>query len=98
MAQIGVLKAVGASTFFVARQILVQVLTLALAGVAVAVPLAFLTNAALQHAPATVPIAFTPSAFVITAVAIVFTSLAGAVFSVRQVAQVDPIVALGQQQ
>lgn len=98
VAQIGVLKAVGASTFFVARQILVQVLTLALAGVAVAVPLAYVTNAALQQAPGTVPIAFTPAAFVITALAIVSTSLLGAIFSVRQVAQVDPILALGQQQ
>ena len=98
VAQIGVLKAVGASTFFVARQILAQVLALALAGVAVAVPLAYLTNAALQQASATVPIAFTTSAFVITALAMVCTSLVGALFSVRQVAQVDPIIALGQQQ
>ena len=96
--QIGVLKAVGASSAFVVRQIVVQVLALALGGVALAVPLAWLTNRLLQQLPAQVPIAFTASAFVVTSLAMVATALVGAVFSARQAITVDPIIALGQQQ
>ncbi len=98
VAQIGVLKAVGASSGYVVRQILVQVLALALGGVVIAVPLAWLTNRALQQLPAQVPLAFTTSAFLITSAAMVATSLIGAAFSARQAIKVDPIIALGQQQ
>ena len=98
VAQVGVLKAVGASTAYVARQVIVQVMAVALVGVGIAVPLAFFTNAALQQLPDRVPIAFTTSAFVTTSTAMVVTALLGAVFSLREVAKVDPIIALGQQQ
>jgi putative ABC transport system permease protein len=98
VAQIGMLKALGASSFFVFRQVLVQVLVLAIVGVGVAVPLAWLTNKGLQRLPETVPVAFTMRTFVVTSVAMVVTALVGAVFSGRQVAKVDPIIALGQQQ
>lgn len=98
VAQIGVLKAVGASSGFVVRQILVQVLALALGGVIIAVPLAWATNLALQQLPGQVPIAFTPNAFFITSIAMLATALVGAVFSARQAIKVDPIIALGQQQ
>ena len=96
--QIGVLKAVGASTFYVARQIIVQVLALALGGVVIAVPLAYLTNRALQQLSGQVPLAFTTNAFIITSIAMLLTSVIGAVFSLREVAKIDPIIALGQQQ
>lgn len=98
VAQIGVLKAVGASSAFVVRQILVQVLALALGGVLIAVPLAWATNAALQRLPAQVPIAFTANVFLVTSAAMAATALIGAVFSARQAIKVDPIIALGQQQ
>ena len=96
--QIGVLKAIGASSGFVVRQILVQVLALAIGGVMVAVPLAWLTNRLLQQLPSQVPIAFTTNAFIVTSLAMVATALVGAVFSARQAIKVDPIIALGQQQ
>lgn len=96
--QIGVLKAVGASSAFVVRQILLQVLALAVGGVAVAVPLAWATNRALQQLPSQVPIAFTTNAFLGTAGAMIATAMVGAVFSARQAVKVDPIIALGQQQ
>lgn len=96
--QIGVLKAVGASNGFVVRQILLQVLTLAVLGVAIAVPLAWLTNKGLQQLSTQVPVAFTLNAFIITALAMIATALVGAVFSARQAIKVDPIIALGQQQ
>lgn len=96
--QIGVLKAVGASNAFVVRQILLQVLALATAGVLIAVSLAWLTNNALQRLPTQFPMAFTTSAFVFTSAAMIVTALVGAVFSARHATQVDPIIALGQQQ
>jgi putative ABC transport system permease protein len=96
--QIGVLKAVGASSFFVFRQVLIQVLGISIFGVAIAVPLAWLTNNALQRVPNPVPIAFTASTFLTTSFLLVLMAAVGAAFSGRQVAKVDPIIALGQQQ
>lgn len=96
--QIGVLKAVGASSLFVFRQVLVQVLCVSAIGVAIAVPLAWLTNNLLQRIPNPVPIAFTTGTFVTTAALLILMAAIGAAFSGRQVARVDPIIALGQQQ
>ncbi len=96
--QIGVLKAIGASSTFVATEIVVQVLALALGGVIVAVPLAWLTSKGLQQLPQQVPLAFTTGAFVVTSVAMVVTALIGALLSAWQAVRVDPIIALGQQQ
>jgi putative ABC transport system permease protein len=98
VAQIGVLKAVGASSGFVLRQILVQVVLIAIAGIAVSVPLAWATDRALQQLPESVPIAFTSSTFITTSLVLLVTAVAGGLFSVRQVVRVDPIIALGQQQ
>ena len=96
--QIGMLKAVGASSFFVFRQVMVQVLAISVAGVAVAIPLAWLTNNLIQRAPDPVPIAFTGGTFITTSLLLVAMAMVGALFSGRQVAKVDPIIALGQQQ
>ena len=96
--QIGVLKAVGAGNFFVFRQVLTQVIVLAVVGLAISIPLAFLTERSLEQLPDPVPIAFTLNTFVTTAIALLVTAMLGAVFSARQVFRVDPIIALGQQQ
>ena len=96
--QIGMLKAVGASSFFLFRQVMVQVLCISVVGVAVAIPLTWLTNRLIQQAPNPVPIAFTNGTFLTTSVLLVLMALVGAMFSGRQVAKVDPIIALGQQQ
>jgi putative ABC transport system permease protein len=98
VAQIGVLKALGASSFFVFRQVLVQVLAVSLIGVLIAVPLAWLTNRALQQVPNPVPISFTTSTFITTSALLIAMAAVGAAFSGRQVTKVDPIIALGQQQ
>jgi putative ABC transport system permease protein len=96
--QIGVLKAVGASSGFIVRQLLVQVLVVALIGLGVAVPLAFLTDRAIEAAGDVVPIGFTTRSLVTTAVALLVTAILGALVCARQVARVDPLIALGQQQ
>lgn len=96
--QIGVLKAIGASGFFVFRQILTQVLVIWAIGLAVSIPLAYLTERALQTAPDGVPIAFTTGTFLITSASLLVTAVAGAALSGWQVSRIDPIIALGQQQ
>ena len=96
--QIGVLKAVGASSFFLFRQVVVQVMVIAIAGVAIAVPLAWFTNELIKQSTSPVPISFTNGTFITTSVLLVVMALVGAMFSGRQVARVDPIIALGQQQ
>ncbi|MCK9518249.1 MAG: ABC transporter permease [Dehalococcoidia bacterium] len=96
--QIGVLKAIGASNAFVFRQIVVQVLTLSAAGIAIAMPMAWLTEWALAQSPDSLPIAFSTGTYVTTAIGLVVTAVVGALFSGRQVLKTDPIIALGQQQ
>lgn len=94
--QIGILKALGASSWFVFGQLLLQVIVLTLAGLAVCIPLALLTASAIPEGG--VPIAFTNSTYVITVVGLLVAAVLGALFSGRQIARVDPIIALGQQQ
>jgi len=98
VAQTGLLKALGASSGYIFRQLLAQVLTVTILGVAVSVPLAYATDTALNRLPESVPIAFTGNTFILTSVLIVVTGVIGALFSVRQMVRVDPIIALGQQQ
>lgn len=98
VAQIGVLKALGAGSFYLFRQVLAQVVAVMAAGIAVSLPLALATERLLQRLPETVPIAFTGGTFITTSALLFVTGIAGAMFSGRQVAKVDPIIALGQQQ
>ncbi len=96
--QVGLLKALGASNGYVFRQLLLQVLTVTTLGVIIAVPLAYATDRALNQLPETVPVAFTGFTFLLTSVLVVTTGIVGALFSVRQLARVDPIIALGHQE
>ncbi len=96
--QIGMLKALGASGTYVFRQLVVQALAVAMAGLALALPLAYFTDQALQRLPEAVPIDFTASTWGTTAATLLVTALVGTVFSGRRVITTDPIIALGQQQ
>ncbi len=96
--QIGVMKAIGASGLFIFSQGLMQVVTITLVGLAISVPLAGVTDWALQQLPDPVPIAFTTGTYITTSISLLFAAALGALFSARQVARVDPIIALGQQQ
>jgi putative ABC transport system permease protein len=93
---LGILKAIGASGPFLAWQGLLQVLLISAAGSAIAVGLAILTQATVLSSDA-IPIAFTTGAIVTTAVAVIAAGLVGAALSVRQVASIDPIIAMQQQ-
>jgi putative ABC transport system permease protein len=95
--QIGVLKAIGASNFYVFRQVLVQVVALSGIGLLVSVPLAWATDRALREVPEGVPIAFTAGTYFTTCVALLATAVVGALFSGGRIIRTDPIIALGQQ-
>jgi putative ABC transport system permease protein len=95
---IGLLKALGASTPYIFRQLLMQVLIVTLLGTGVAVPLAYVTEFGLGRLRNSVPVDFNPDTFLFTAIIVVFTGVVGALFSARQMVKVDPVIALGHQE
>jgi putative ABC transport system permease protein len=93
--QIGVLKALGASSWFIFRQLMVQVLIVTVVGLALAVPAAVLT---LRILPGTVPLLLERNGIVLSMALIMVTAVVGVAFSGRKIASVDALIALGQQQ
>jgi putative ABC transport system permease protein len=93
--QIGILKAIGASSWFVFLQLLIQVLVVSLIGLAIALPLTVLTVNALSGA---VPLLIERRNILITVVLLLAAALVGVLFSGRRIPTIDPLIALGQQQ
>lgn len=93
--QIGVLKALGASSWFIFRQLMVQVLSVSVVGVALAVPAAVLT---LEVLPGNVPLLLEQRGVLVSMALILCTAILGVAVSGRKIASVDPLIALGQQQ
>ena len=91
--EIAIFKAIGASNWWVFGQLVRQVAVVALAGVALGIPLAVLTAAVI---PSDVPLKVTAGAFLTGGISMTIAALLGAVFSARQVVRVNPISALGQ--
>ncbi len=93
--QIGVLKALGASSWFVIRQLLVQVGVISILGLAVAVPASIVTVNAL---PESVPLLIKRDGVILTTLLLLATAIIGVAFSGRKIVSIDPLIALGQQQ
>ncbi len=93
--QIGVLKALGASSWFVIRQLLVQVSVVSIIGLAIAIPASILTVNAL---PASIPLLIKRDGVIVTTLLLLATALIGVAFSGRKIVSIDPLIALGQQQ
>ena len=93
---LGILKAIGAPGTFLATQGLLQVLLVAVAGAVISVGLALVTEATLLSSDA-VPIMFNTRALLVSSGSVVLGGLVGAALSVRQVAAIDPIIAMQQQ-
>jgi putative ABC transport system permease protein len=93
---LGILKAIGASGTYLVTQELLQVLIVSVAGSALAVALALLTEATLLSSDA-VPILFTQRAIATSSISVIVAGMAGVALSARQVASVDPIIAMQQQ-
>jgi putative ABC transport system permease protein len=93
---LGILKAIGAPGAYLVTQGLLQVFLVAVSGALISVGLALLTEATILASDA-VPILFTARALAISSASVVVGGLIGAALSVRQVAAIDPIIAMQQQ-
>lgn len=90
--QLGVLKAIGARSGYLARCVTLQVLLLSLVSFAVGAGLAMLVQLAL---PASMPFRLGGSAYGLTGVLFVAMALAGSLLSVFKVARSDALQAIG---
>lgn len=93
--QIGVLKAIGASSWFVFRQLLLQVFFISIVGIIIALPLTIVT---VNLLPGNVPLLVERNKVLLAAILLLITAVIGVLFSGRRIATVDPLIALGQQQ
>jgi putative ABC transport system permease protein len=93
--QIGVLKALGASSWFIFQQLMVQVIAVTVIGLALAVPVALLT---VRILPGNVPLLLEQRGIIISMALILAMAVVGVAFSGRKIASVDALIALGQQQ
>lgn len=93
--QIAIFKAMGASTMYVLRQLVQQVVAVVIVGALIGVPLALLTGALI---PERIPVEITGAGIALATGGVLVTGLLGSVFSGRHIASVDPMTALGQAQ
>jgi len=91
--EIAIVKALGASSWYVFGQLIRQVVAVALAGLALGVALALVTEATL---PSDIPLQITGGAFLTGGASITIAALLGSLFSARQVVRVNLMIALGQ--
>ncbi len=96
VALLGILKAIGAPGSYLVFQGLLQVLIICVIGSLLAVGLALLTEATVLSSD-TIPINFTNSAMTTTSISVVIAGTIGSLLAARQVASVDPIIAMQQQ-
>jgi putative ABC transport system permease protein len=92
-AQFGVLKAIGASTAFLTRDLLGQVLLLTIAGVALGAALAYGVAAVVSSF---VPVALAGSLVIGYGGGLLAVALGGALLSLRRIATIDALVAIGR--
>ena len=88
----GVMKAQGISTRYIALSVLAQTLILAVLGVGIGL---LLTVATAFFLPSTVPFMANPYFMLIISGLMIVFALLGAFFSVRTVAKIDPLEAIG---
>jgi putative ABC transport system permease protein len=91
--QFGVLKAIGASTGFLVRDLIGQVMLLTLVGVAVGVILTFAVAAVV---PANLPFALSNNLIVTYALVMLLVGLVGTLLSLRRISGIDPLLAIGR--
>ncbi len=93
---LGILKAIGAPGLYLVAQGLFQVIVVCVLGAVLAVGLALLTEVTVLSSD-TIPIRFTTSAMATSSISVVIAGVVGSLLSARQVASVDPIIAMQQQ-
>lgn len=92
-AQFGILKAIGAGTGFLARDLLVQVVLLTVGGIAVGAVLTFGIAALI---PPAVPFALDASVVLSYGSVLLVVALLGMLLSLRRIATIDPLIAIGR--
>ena len=97
-AQLGVLKAIGASSTYLFFQVMTQTIFISLVGISISVPLAWATAQGLSQLPTRVPVAFEIETFITTSIVLLVMGIVGSLLSGSRISRVDPIIALGQQQ
>ncbi|GIP57341.1 ABC transporter permease [Paenibacillus sp. FSL W8-0186] len=93
MNQFGVLKAIGASSSYLARNIISQVITLSVASLAVSIGLTYGVAAIL---PAGMPFDLSPRLVVLCSVLFLAVAVVGSLLSLYRVVKVDAIEAIGR--
>jgi putative ABC transport system permease protein len=93
--EIGLVKALGASNFYLMRDALGQVIILMLSGATVGVAIALRLGQVFVESG--FPFAMEINAAISSAILLVVAGLAGSALSVRLITRVDPIIALGAQ-
>ena len=88
----GVMKAQGIRNSFIARSLLAQAFIVGVVGVAFAVGLAFLTSLIL---PTAMPFAIMWPQWLLYSGILILVAMIGGLFSIRTVAKVDPVIAIG---
>ena len=91
--QFGILKALGARTLFLARDLVGQVLLLTALGVACGV---LLTYGVAAIIPASVPFALSGQLVLLYSGVLLAVALAGTLLSLRRIATIDPLIAIGR--
>ena len=91
--QIGLLKALGASTWYVLRDGIGQMAVLVVIATAIGTAIGAGVVAALQGGP--VPVELTGTTVVASSVALVTAAIVGSLVAMRRIAAVEPVVALG---
>ncbi len=92
VAQIGMLKAIGASNLTVGLASIVQIIVITLMGVGLGVAITLLLSLGF---PPTIPIVFTPSAVWSAIISLLLIGPIGGLVSVRYSLKVEPLTALG---
>jgi putative ABC transport system permease protein len=96
-AEIGLVKAMGASNGYLLRDSLGQALMLLLGGIAVGVALAVLSGIIFKaNAEAGTPFEFDFATVILSAVLLLVAGLAGGAVSIRRITAVEPLIALGR--
>jgi len=92
VAQIGMLKAIGASNFVVGTAAIIQIIAVTVFGVALGAAVTLLLSLGF---PPTIPIVFAPSAVAASIGALLLIGPIGGLVSVRYSVKVEPLTALG---
>lgn len=91
--QFGVLKAIGATTGFLARSLILQVMIISIIGIAVGLALTYGVAAIM---PPVVPFTLKNSTVISYAFILLLVTLLGTVLSLRKIAKVDALEAIGR--